>query len=114
MSWSQSSGQLAFALQSGITTTHALTLMVPYSVTAGQIQNVQVDGTPTSFTSKTIKGRQYAFFTVAPGNHQIVAAYPADPTAPTSTPILPTTPTSTPVQTPDDLDPITRLPLIQR
>ncbi len=101
LSWSQSSGQLAFSLQSGTTTTHSLTLMAPYMVAAGQIQNVNVDGTPTTFTSKTIKGRPYAFFTVAPGNHQIIAAYPAiTPTnTPTNTPTTTATPTSTPTTT---------------
>src|SRR5262249_5138288 len=98
LSWSQSSGQLAFSLQSGITTTHSLTLIAPYTVAASQIQNVYVDGTPTTFTSQTIKGRQYAFFTVAPGNHQIIAAYPA--TAPTNTPTSTAMPTNTPTSTP--------------
>jgi hypothetical protein len=112
LSWSPSSGQLAFAMQSGTTTTQPLTLMMPYAITTGQIQHVHVDGTSAAFTSKTIKGRQYAFFTVTPGNHQISATYPALP--PTNTPIITATPTGTPGPTPNELDIVTHLPLMQR
>jgi hypothetical protein len=97
VSWSAPSGQLTFALASGTATTHTLTLMVPYHVAAGNLQSVKVDSVTKSFVVKTVKGRQYAFFTVAPGSRQILATYPGSPT-PTSTPT--STPTNTPTSTP--------------
>jgi hypothetical protein len=103
VSWSASSGHLSFALESGTTTTHTLTLMVPYNVAAGHLQSVKVDGVTKPFVVKTVKGRQYGFFNVAPGSRQILASYPATNTpTPTNTPIATSTntPTSTSTSTP--------------
>jgi hypothetical protein len=98
MNWS--GGQLSFTLQSGVATTHNLTLMLPASTAPGPLLGVTVDGFLTSFSLKTIKGRQYAFVSTAPGSHQIVAYYAG--TLPTSLPTFtPTrTPTSPPTHTP--------------
>jgi hypothetical protein len=106
MSWSTASGQLSFSLQSGAATTHTLTLMAPYNIAGGHVQSVTVDSNPRSFTTKTIKGRQYAFFTAAPGAHQVVVTYPG--TTPTSTPTATNTPTAT--RTPTATSTPTRTP----
>jgi hypothetical protein len=98
VSWNVSNGQLSFGLESGTSTADMLTLMVPYSVAAGHLQSVKVDGITKTFAVKTVKGRQYGFFNVAPGSRQILATYPG--TSPTSTSTPTSTPTNTPTNTP--------------
>ncbi|MEM8531295.1 MAG: hypothetical protein AAGF95_10660 [Chloroflexota bacterium] len=93
--WDSVSGELRFTLTSATATTDTLTLMVPDSVVSGDLIDVTVDGSAQSLTYKTIKGREYAFFTVEPGNRQIVTSYPGVP--PTATPT--DTPTNTPTAT---------------
>ncbi len=110
LNWSTQTGQLNFTLQSGTSTTHQLTLMLPASTSIGQLIDVTVDGVVKNFNLKTIKGRQYAFLSVTPGSHQIVAFYPG--TLPTNTSIstpsntptntITNTPTSTPTSTPSN------------
>jgi hypothetical protein len=110
LNWSSQSGQLSFTFQSGMSTAHNLTLMLPASTSSGQLINVTVDGVVKNFSLKTIKGRQYAFLSIAPGSHQIVALYPGTlPTntstsTPSNTPTNTTTntPTSTPTSTPSN------------
>jgi hypothetical protein len=75
--WDATSGRLAFTLRSSAATTHTLTLMLPASPALGALTEVAVDRAPQKLAIQTIKGRQYAFVAVAPGNREVVATYAA-------------------------------------
>ena len=77
LSWVPSSGQLSFTVQSTAATTHTLTLMLPVSAATGSLFNVTVDGAVGTQSIQTVKGRPYAFVTLAPGQRQVVASYAA-------------------------------------
>ncbi len=64
-----------------------LEAMVPMSSTAGALGGLTRNGNPTSYTTKTIKGVNYAFFTAQPGSYQ--ATYAADTTPPAVTGVNP-------------------------
>jgi hypothetical protein len=104
LSWDSGTGILSFSVETGIATTHSLTLLIPPAVSEGPLAGVTVDGIAQAFEIATIKGRQYALVTVAPGSRDVIVSYPG--TLPTNTPTntatqTPTnTPTSTATQTP--------------
>ena len=60
-----------------------LDVMVPFTSTAGTLASVTRDGTPVTYTTRTVKGVAYAFVRAAAGT--FVATYQADTTAPTVT-----------------------------
>jgi len=59
-----------------------LTLMVPAQAAGGNLQSIQVNGSPTTYVVETIKGRDYALFTLTATSAQIFANYAQDTTAP--------------------------------
>ena len=72
LSWSGNS--LSFTIVVG-TGARNLQAMVPSNSPAGDLSSITLSGSPVSFTTQTIKGVQYAFFTAAAGPY--VARYGA-------------------------------------
>ena len=72
LSWSGNS--LSFTIVVG-TGARNLQAMVPSNSPAGNLSSITLSGSPVSFTTQTIKGVQYAFFTAAAGPY--VARYGA-------------------------------------
>lgn len=65
-------------LQFVITARHAarnLRAMLPLYSAGGQLRSITADGQRVVFTTQTIKGMQYAFFSAAGGTHTYVADY---------------------------------------
>jgi hypothetical protein len=65
-----------------------LRAMLPLRAVSGQLKSITMDGMPVSFVVRTVKGMQYAFFSVTSSRHNYVADYsetvaatPADVTA---------------------------------
>ena len=49
--------------------------MLPLYAETGQLVSVKMNGDPVPFTTQTIKGIQYAFFSAAMGNNAYTADY---------------------------------------
>jgi hypothetical protein len=64
---------LTFSVAVG-TGANGLQTMLPTQVTAGTLATITLGGSPVAFTIQTIKGVQYAVFTVAPGTYQATYA----------------------------------------
>lgn len=62
-----------------------LKAMLPFNSGTNQVSTITRNGNNVPFTVQTIKGMQYAFFTVATGVHNYVATYNPDVTAPAIT-----------------------------
>ena len=75
-------GQLSFTATPAAGANN-LDVMVPFTSTAGTLASVTRDGTPVTYTTRTVKGVVYAF--VRAGAGTFVATYQADTTAPTVT-----------------------------
>jgi Bacterial Ig-like domain/Purple acid Phosphatase, N-terminal domain/Glycosyl hydrolases family 16 len=60
---------------------NGLRAMVPTASAVGPLTGVKLGGTPVTTTTRTIKGREYAFFDAAAGSYE--ATYAVDDTAPT-------------------------------
>ncbi len=52
-----------------------LRAMLPLYAETGQLVSIKMNGNPVSFTTQTIKGIQYAFFSAAMGNNAYTADY---------------------------------------
>jgi hypothetical protein len=59
-----------------------LTLMVPASQNGNNLESLSVDGSPTTFTTQTVAGQDYALFTTRAGAAHLAASYGPDTTAP--------------------------------
>ncbi len=59
---------------------NGLRAMVPTTSSVGALTGVKLNGSPVTTISRTIKGREYAFFDAAPGSYE--AIYAVDETAP--------------------------------
>jgi hypothetical protein len=64
---------LTFSVAVG-TGANGLQTIVPTKVTAGTLTTITLNGSPVTFTKQTIKGIEYAIFTVAPGTYQATYA----------------------------------------
>jgi hypothetical protein len=69
LAWNGST--LSFSVTVG-TGANGLQAMLPRTVAAGTLTGLTLNGAPVSFTTQTIKGVQYAIFTVAAGTYQAV------------------------------------------
>jgi hypothetical protein len=66
LSWSGNA--LSFAIVVG-TGARNLQAMLPMSSSAGTLTSITLSGAPVSFTTQTVKGVQYAFFTASAGSY---------------------------------------------
>ncbi len=71
LTWNGSTLSFAVAVGAG---GNGLQAMVPTTVAAGALTTLTISGNPVSFTRQTIKGIEYAIFTVAPGTYQATYA----------------------------------------
>ncbi|MEO8405165.1 MAG: T9SS type A sorting domain-containing protein, partial [Chitinophagaceae bacterium] len=76
MVWSN--GQLSFTI-TALEAARNLKAMVPVQSESGLLTSITKDGAGVSYTVETIKGMQYAFFSVSNGTSQYVANYNASP-----------------------------------
>ncbi len=105
VAWSSGAGSLTFDLAATATAGVNLTTILPLSHGSAPLLSVEVDGSPASYSTQTIKGLNVAFVTVAAGNHSFVVTYSGATPTPSNTPTnTPTntatfTPTNTPTHT---------------
>jgi hypothetical protein len=68
--------KLTFNINSVIKNSNGLTFMVPLKFEDLRIQKITIDGKDSRFTTRTVKGSEYAFATVESGiNHSIIVNY---------------------------------------
>ena len=60
-----------------------ITLMVPTSKGGSHLLTITIDGAPRTYTTDTVKGIEYALFTVTSASGHVVASYELDTTPPT-------------------------------
>lgn len=74
ITWSDSN--LSFELSSNLKHTNKLTFMVPAAYRTKKIKGITTNGKVQSFTQRVVKGHNYAFVSVEPGNnYNIVVNY---------------------------------------
>ncbi len=74
-----SGNKLTFTIDHA-TGANGLRAMVPTASSVGVLTGVKLNGSPVATTTRTIKGREYAFFDAAAGSYE--ATYAVDDTAP--------------------------------
>lgn len=66
-------GLLSFNITSALTHTNSITCMIPYTFNGKNIIEVTIDGVKQNYSVKKIKGFDYAFLSVKPGNSYSVS-----------------------------------------
>src|SRR5207247_7471011 len=67
LAWNGTALTFSVAVGSGA---NGLQTLVPTKVTAGTLTTITLNGSPVVFTTQTIKGVEYAIFTVAAGTYR--------------------------------------------
>ena len=102
VAWNSGTGNLTFDMAATATAGVNLTTILPLSHGGAPLLSVEVDSSPVSYNTQTIKGVNVAFVTVAAGNHSFVVTYSGATPTPSNTPTNTVTPTATntPTNTP--------------
>ena len=79
LAWSPATNRLSFTINTG-GGANGLQAMLPMESAVGPLGSITRNGSPVGYTTDTIKGLRYAFFTATGGNYE--ASYTADTTAP--------------------------------